>query len=1118
MMLADVIKVARRFQRSIRVDRDIDSPSALDGFVYHESNRNVLETMASLIDRSNQRAFTWTGPYGVGKSSLALALATMVSRDVEKRKQILNRIDPPDTLRQAFPTEGDNWLVVPVTGGHKRDPVHEIRRTVSSAISAEPGRARTNRRRTDPSGRDVLGRLEDEAGIRATGGVLLIIDEMGKFLESAGNDIHFFQELAEAANRCEGRLIVIGILHQSFERYADRHGRATRNEWAKIQGRFVDIPIVTAVDEVIDLIGNAVECDPELRSGRMYGDTVAKAIKSRRPGSPPDLAARLDACWPLHPVTVSLLGPVSRSGFAQNERSVFGFLGSGEPLGFQEFLNDTQAVSGEMFGPDRLWDYLRANLEPAIMASQDGHRWAQGVDSIERCEAKGSCLHVRLAKTVAVIDLFRNGSGVMAERSVIGSCSGPAKVREVDAALRDLSAWSVVVYRNHIDAWAIHAGSDFDINFAVESARARNADLDYGRLGRLALMPPLLAKEHYYQTGTLRWFDTGIAALSNCENSVAEFRPYRGAEGGFLLVIPSEDDTGRRCRGICEDASRMAGDYPVAVGIPDNAGLLHGLGLELNALDDVRRNSPELEGDAVARREIRERLANASTRFEEELRKAFFATGWYIDGELHKSGDERSLSILVSDLATRAFCETPIIHSEMINRARPSANIQAAVRQLLYRMVDGADRPYLGIEGFRAERALYSTVLQKAGLHGDRNGKFGFRVPHRWHGVGKSFVPIWKKARELLESAKEPVSAASLQAIWSRPPFGVRHGVLPVLTMAFILSQRKSIAVYVDGMFQHEINDLCADKLLQDAGQISLRHVDISHKGRSYLKDLAKVIGERTGKIPRPDALSVAREMVHFCFAQPAWTRRTKKLSERAKKVRQVLLHASDPHQALFIDLPMILDGNVRSQISWNLSTLLREIEDAYPEMLQDLQRRMLESLDHGSGDDLARLRERAGTVSGLSGDFRLDAFATRLTRFEGSIEDMESIASLAVNKPPRDWSDRDPEQAAIVLADFSLKFRHAEVLAWVKGRDPTRQALGIVIGTGKRGHTIMRSFDVGVEDEEEVEALADRMMSGLNGGVSNSHLILAALARLGSSLLAQEESEGGIADGSGNG
>jgi len=1103
MMLADVVTVARRFQRSIRLDTDLTGPAALEGYICHDSHRTALDTMACLITDSRQRAFTWTGPYGGGKSSLALALAALVSRDAAYRSRVFKQIGKPSGIREALSIEKKDWLVVPVVG-RRSDPVDDIRSAVASAITKEPGRARTKRRQPDPTGRDIIDRLQDEARIRAGAGVLLIIDEMGKFLEGARTDaidIHFFQELAEAANRCDGRLIVLGILHQSFEQYAGPLGRDIRDEWAKVQGRFVDIPIITAVDEVIDLIGHAIRV-PKQRCDPGTSKIVAKTISKRRPGSPDDLAERLAACWPLHPVTAALLGPISRGQFAQHERSVFSFLGSAEPLGLQDFLQDTVVSTQHMYDPERLWDYLRANHEPAILASADGHRWAQGVDAIERCEARGTALHVRLAKTIVMIDLFRNGSGVMADEAILKTCGREAKPREINVALNDLAAWSVVVFRKHLDAFAVYAGSDFDIQSAVNESRARNPVLDFQKLGCLAQMAPLIAKGHYYTTGTLRWFETGLAALKDCQRLVASYTAAEGAAGKFILAIPSDEDIADICQTICTEASKQAGTYPVAVGFPQNAWLLCELGHELIALEDVQRNSPELESDAVARRELAARLSAASVRFDDELRTALGDAVWCIRGVRQHPKDERALAGLVSQLAGATFPNTPLIHSELVNRIRPTSNTQAAVRQLLYHMIDNPEQQYLGIEGFKAERGLYSTVLAASGLHGKYGKKYCFRPPHARRKQGKSYLPMWKSATQILKSSPEPVSVAALYDRWKNPPFGIKKGVLPVLAMAFILAQRNTIAVYVDDMFQPDLNDVVADKLLQDATQIKVRYVSVHRHKTHYLNELANLLGEQTGTIVCPDVLPVARALVRFAFLQPAWTRRTQSISETTQAVRRTLLLASDPHQTLFVDIPMIFDGIDTPKLIWKLGCALEEFGSAYPEMLAQLQRRMFKALGHNPDNDLGYLRQRAETVVGLTGDFRLDAFATRLRQFTGISTDMESIASLAVNKPPRDWSDRDPKRAALEIAEFALKFRHAEVLAGVKGRDPTRQALGIAFGTGEYGQTVMHSFDIGAADETEVEAIATVLMENLNGTVTDPHLALAALARVGSQLI----------------
>ena len=71
-MLSDQVSIARRFQRSIRLDSDVGNAEALQGFVCQRSAADCLASMASQISQTPQRAFTWTGPYGGGKSTKAL--------------------------------------------------------------------------------------------------------------------------------------------------------------------------------------------------------------------------------------------------------------------------------------------------------------------------------------------------------------------------------------------------------------------------------------------------------------------------------------------------------------------------------------------------------------------------------------------------------------------------------------------------------------------------------------------------------------------------------------------------------------------------------------------------------------------------------------------------------------------------------------------------------------------------------------------------------------------------------------------------------------------------------------------------------------------------------------
>ena len=1099
MMLTDVVSVARRFQRSVRVDTDLGRAGALNGFVCHGTSKIALETMARFMVETEQGAFTWTGPYGGGKSSLALALCASISADTKLQTYARSLLaDLPD-LHRAFPVGKQGWLVVPLVG-RRGDPIEDLREAIAVAVASERSAAKTRRRKADKSGRDVIERLRTEAAARPKGGVLVLLDEMGKLLEgtaAGGTDIHFFQELAEAADRSEGQLVVVGILHQAFEQYASRLGRNVQDEWAKVQGRYVDIPIVTAIDEVIDLIGRAIVSESEHPESMQVAHHVADAIQRRRPGSPDDLAARLDRCWPLHPVTATLLGPLSRRKFGQNERSIFGFLGSSEPEGFQEFLRAVPAYHGDTYDPARLWEYLRTNLEPTILASPDGHRWAQGAEAVERCESRGSPLHVRLAKTIALIDLFRNGSGLVSERAVLRASLHDVAENLVDKALEDLEIWSAVIFRKHLDAWGIYDGSDFDIAEAVEAAIASASGLNLDRLARLADLQPLLAKEHYYRTGTLRWFETNLVALGDTSTAVRSFEPRNGSSGKFLLAIPSGDETRQKFEEMCRRLSEQAGDWPVVLGVPRNPRLIRELGGELVALESVRANRPELEGDRVARREISARIAAVGALLEEELKASFNQATWYVRGKSHHKLNVPTLARLASRLADDTFPEAPIIRSELVNREKPSSNSQAAVRQLLHAMVGQGTAEHLAIEGYPAERGLYSTILEAAGLHGRAKTGLGFKAPNGRSYLGRTFLPMWRKAEELLETVEEPVSLSALYAAWMAPPYGVRRGLLPILAMAFILAHQSSVAVYAEGVFQPNVNDYVADRLLQDEGLISLRFVVPQAEDVQLMNELARTVGGITGITPVTEPLAVGRALVEFAFRLPAWTRRTSSLSKAAKGVRRILLNASDPHRTLFSDLPDVATGSGADPAGAAISEAISELANAYKNMLDDLRDRMLNALGH-RGSDLDELRHRARILSGVSGDLRLEAFVTRVAQFDNRREDMESIAGLVVHKPARDWSDMEPNQAALELGELALRFRQAEMLVRVQGREPTQHAMAVVFGTGEAERTFNRSFSLPDSERVEVGELAEKVICMLKESGLEGDLLLAALAEAG--------------------
>ena len=87
MALNERVRIARRFLRSVRIDTDLGEATALEGFVCPQSSADVLITMVRHVSETGQGAFTWTGPYGSGKSSLVVALSALLNGDTVLQRE-----------------------------------------------------------------------------------------------------------------------------------------------------------------------------------------------------------------------------------------------------------------------------------------------------------------------------------------------------------------------------------------------------------------------------------------------------------------------------------------------------------------------------------------------------------------------------------------------------------------------------------------------------------------------------------------------------------------------------------------------------------------------------------------------------------------------------------------------------------------------------------------------------------------------------------------------------------------------------------------------------------------------------------------------------------------------
>ena len=208
--ISSVLSFSHRFLRSTDLARDFNDPNGIEGYCLTDFARSCLNRISDgLRDGSTRRAWRLTGDFGSGKSSFALLLANTL-RDVKGRLPKRLR----DEVLNEIPAAAKNhYQPVLVVANRERMGPAVLRAFLSTLAEVFPRGAKSSienqvnaaLQRDDLSDKEALeliaGCVTKIVDSGKADGVLLILDEAGKFLEYAAlnpdkQDVFFLQQLA----------------------------------------------------------------------------------------------------------------------------------------------------------------------------------------------------------------------------------------------------------------------------------------------------------------------------------------------------------------------------------------------------------------------------------------------------------------------------------------------------------------------------------------------------------------------------------------------------------------------------------------------------------------------------------------------------------------------------------------------------------------------------------------------------------------------------------------------------------------------------------------------------------------------------------------------------------
>lgn len=1053
--LSDCIEIRRQFLRSVNLEKDYQNNSQNGDYIITPTARQVLNRVAEgLTERSTYRAWTITGPYGVGKSAFAVFLTKVLCNGVtgsEAARRHLSEADQPLAKALLQKTgSGKGLLPIAITARRApaalclaegiRDSAEHIKASLSKPIISEcQSLIKDVRKGSLADSRRILSllsQLTTAAGNSGYSGLLFMIDELGKLFEFAARmpqkaDVFVLQELAEQSSRSGSfPILFLGFLHQSFEEYGQHLDSLTRKEWAKIHGRFEDVVFLEPPDQVIRMISAAIKwtgasMSPEaIKMVSQVAKTCAEngvCPPGMRKGEFEELCQRT---YPLHPSTLVALPFIFRK-FAQNERSLFSYLSSLEPGGFHDYLR-THVLSHDkpiFLRLGQLFDYFTINFGSGLFRQPQARRWMEAADVLDRKDNL-TPLHGELIKTIGVLGALGEFSPLSATETMIAlSLGDTAKMPSaLSEGIQFLGQQSILTHRRFNKTYRIWEGSDVDIEERVaEGARQLRGTIKLASsIPQYLESRPLVARRHSFQTGSLRYFST--AYLDDPAEAPQCLSPSKGAAGQVLVCLSSSPSALKAFADLAASADPERRD--VVFAIPQQIGEIQSAVAELAALRWAWDNTQELRDDRVARREMALRI----TESEHFLRRALSTLLdpreeplgseclWYWRGKPQPMHSRVDVSHLLSTICDSVYDKTPRVRNELVVRRTLSSAAAGARRDLIERMLTRADALKLGIEGYPPERSIYESVLKDTGIHSESSdGTWSFVDPHARN--RHVIWPVWDHLRSIIfEAEGEPRQVDAIFRKLADPPYGIMDGVHPVLLCAFMMAHRDETTLYREGTF-------LPDPSVADF-EILMRRPELFAVGGSRLAGARVAVVERLAKGlgVNPATVPVVRAMFALVKSLPEFARNTKLLSVKTINMREAFLKAKSPERFLFNELPAALKlapfpdtKPEKSAIDVFFSELngsLKELSDIAAQTYAKAEAQLLKACGIEPGDGgWQRLREIAAKLESRENDPLVLQFLRRIVQASSDKEGVLSILALVVNRPPANWLDNDVER-----------------------------------------------------------------------------------------------------------
>lgn len=878
----------------------------------------------------------------------------------------------------------------------------------------------------------ILAALEKkrEKAFKSKKGIVLVIDEFGKFLDFASknkstDELYLIQQISEWANDDLNETYFIITLHQNFSSYGNNLSNQDKLEWEKVKGRFVDLVFNEPVEQLIYFASKKLKefTIPETIESEFQD--LLELIQTSKLVSHNKLVNQdlSDSLYPLDWLSSNVLVN-SLQRYGQNERSLFSFLNDDSDHSIKKLKQNFYSVSN-------VYDYLVNTLPSEINSSDNPHRaqWLTTFRALERAELVFEDNYQQVSeviKTIGLVNIFSKVGGLF-DKEFITSYFSFTRGFNVTNILDKLESSGIIRFYKHSNKINFLEGTDLDLEQELISiSKEINPDFSVANeIKTLIDLPVILVKRYSFETGTRRFFEYRVF------DSYKELARAEGVIDGYINLV--FDDI------KLADIKKKSQDYSsdIFVLYKNSAQIRN----EVLTIIKFGRLIEKHSEDTNAKKLLSEEREFHLKQLENLVINQLFNNDrniWVNDGQTVTVKSKHKLYEWLTEICYKIYEKTPVFNNELINKQILSAPINTARKALIRSLLESEHLENLDYsdDKFPPQKAIYISLLKETNIH-QKNKEHGY---YELNNPGKesNFDNLWNESETFLSSSlSNKRNLLEFYELLEQQPYKLKKGFIDFWIPIFLIAKKEDYALFhSNGGFVPFLTEDTIDLIHKKPQDFLIKSYDVSGLKVNLLESYKELvqIGDSSEKGTQSTFLSIFGNFLRFQRGLNNYTLNTDKLSSKAVKLREAIMTSKDPEDALFNLFPSALgfhslaikeDVEVLNSFTHNIQDAIREIRSAYDELLNRVETVIRDSFHCSSSEFEFYKNDIQSKISEINPSALGKTHSVYYKRLVSPLDDriswIKSVADVALGKGLEDLLDEEEPLLINTIKDLSL-------------------------------------------------------------------------------------------------